>query len=70
MTKVYVRQDGKDFYLYRKDPNTAPMRESEPLHYALSAPMEVRDFDLEAATRARRWFLDYCDSNNYIPEFV
>lgn len=73
--RIWVIQDGADFYLYTRDPNTPAegiglTSARRPFLYALSAPMKVEDFNLEQATKARRWFIDYCDSNNIQPEWT
>ena len=46
-TKLYVFQDGPDFYIETKD---------EKLIGVLSAPHIVPDFDIERAEIAREWF--------------
>lgn len=70
--RIWVIQDGADFYLHTKDPSnsaeTTGVRDS--FLRTVSAPQKVGDFDLAEATKARRWFLDYCDSNNIQPEWT
>lgn len=51
--KLYVQQDGADFYIY-----LTPA--CNQLHATRSAPFKVSDFDMEAANRARIWFLQLC----------
>ena len=45
---VFASQDGADFYVSRED-NPEPER--------ITAPFKVGDFDMEAAKRARDWFI-------------
>lgn len=48
---IFAMQDGADFYFsYQPDVETFAMVES--------APFSVTDFDMDAATRARSWFLE------------
>jgi hypothetical protein len=49
MGKLYIAQDGPDFYAYD---------EQGKFVEAMSAPMVVHDFDLKAAKKARQWFVD------------
>lgn len=48
MSKLYIAQDGRDFYAYDAAGNFVE---------AMTAPMVVHDFDLKAAKKARQWFI-------------
>jgi ribosomal protein L24E len=50
--KVYVYQDGADFYVCSD-------KDCQDTIRIVTAPMKVSDFDLEAATKAREWFNEY-----------
>lgn len=57
-TQVQVFQDGADFYVTEMD-------ECEATHTA-TAPFKVLDSDMEAATKAREWFVSvYAPANKY-----
>lgn len=58
---IYVMQDGADFYVYRD----AALTEYIP-SLGRTAPFKVSDFDMEAATRARKWFIDLCSTRQVI----
>lgn len=47
---IYVYQDGADFYCHSDEA-------CHDLVQVVSAPFRVSDFDLEAAMKARSWFI-------------
>lgn len=51
-----VVQDGNCFYL---DGNGR----------AIKAPFVVKDMDMHAAERARRWFMKWCENHGINPDF-
>lgn len=51
--KFYVQQDGADFYVY-----LTPA--CNQLHTTRSAPFKVSTSDMDAANRARLWFMQLC----------
>lgn len=54
MAKLYVYQDGADFYLHSRPEMTA-----ETFIRTETAPFKVGDFDLDAARKAREWFEEW-----------
>lgn len=63
MTTKYVNQDGADFYLH--DSALA-----ERVDEVVTAPVHVSDYDMAAATNARKWFTQvWCPKNNVLPKF-
>lgn len=50
--QIYVRQDGADFYVYSDPKGKRFIRHC-------SAPLHIKDWDLDAAEKARKWFMDY-----------
>jgi hypothetical protein len=50
--KLYVLQDGADFYHYSDRRGLEPVR-------IVTAPFKVPDFDLEKAMEARKWHDEY-----------
>ena len=56
---IHVIQDGANFYV--SDPAG-----NEIHSLTRHAPFKVLDFDMEAATRARKWFIDLCSKNQRI----
>lgn len=66
--KVWLIQDGGDFYVYMFDPSTKEDAESDvTYHY----PGKVQDGNMLAAHDARQWFIDVvAETNNYAIEWV
>lgn len=58
MQKIYVKQDGGDFYLSAR-------RDGE--RYRITAPMRVRDYCLEEAKHARMWFEAHAREHDFQP---
>lgn len=50
---IYVLQDGADFYVYKD-------AECEDLVMTRTSPFPILDWDVEAASRARKWFIGLC----------
>lgn len=50
----HVMQDGADFYVFDSP-------DAENLLMVRTAPFKVLDFDMEAASRARKWFEGLCN---------
>lgn len=61
MAKLYVLQDGGDFYLYDKDPSGSGLDGEDIIESwgVEHAPFEVLDGDFHAARRARMWFAEW-----------
>jgi len=53
--QIYVLQDGADFYAFWDKACEKPM-------LTRTAPFKVRDFDVEAAEKARAWFKNLCST--------
>lgn len=58
---IYVTQDGADFYVYRDEELTQYVPS-----LGRTAPFKVLDYDMEAATRARQWFIELCSTKQTI----
>lgn len=59
---LYVMQDGADFYIYRD-------AECEKLSTTWTYPGRVRDFDMDAAAKARTSFEAQLKIANYLWEW-
>ncbi len=63
-TRVYFEQDGGNFYLF-VSVHAAECGDSMEM---VTAPYQVKDSDLDAAGKAREWFLtEYCREKNLLP---
>lgn len=54
----YVTQDGADFYIFLDEGLTRLLR-------TITYPGRVRDWDTEAATQARKWFVTLHEDARY-----
>lgn len=62
-TKVYVIQDGADFYLHTAD-------DCDTHYKSVKAPYVVKDDDMDEAKKARQWFMDWCEDTNHEPKWM
>lgn len=63
-TQIYFEQDGSNFYLY----GSKHAAECGDSLETVTAPYRVKDSDMEAANKAREWFIaDYCTKRGIIP---
>jgi hypothetical protein len=58
---IFVMQDGADFYVYRDSAQEHPIPSLNR-----TAPFKVLDYDMDAATRARDWFVNLCSRGQTI----
>jgi len=70
MTKIYVSQDGADFYCTPHARFEDEERGAPDDTVVITSPTKVSDFDLVGAKAARAWFLGHCARHGITAVFV